>query len=91
MLKKFRLPALALGAALTLLSPMAALARHHEPDRDDYQVRIERHHRPHFRVFFGPSVRYGPNYGYYDEFGFWHPYPMGGYYDAWGFWHPYRY
>ena len=88
MLKKFGLPTLVLGTALSLLSP-ALFARDY--DRDDYrrQVRHERvyrEHRPHFRVYVGPT--YSPyRYGYYDRWGYWHPGP--GYYDAWGIYHPY--
>ncbi len=74
MLKKFRLPILALGTALTILTPsMFAREHHHEEFRE--------HHR-HFRVYVGPTYPYG--YGYYNPY--YGPY---GYYDAWGFWHPY--
>jgi hypothetical protein len=62
MFKKLRLPALVLAAA-SLLSPVAALAERHE------------HHRHHVGVYFGYG--YGPryySYGYYDRWGYWHPY-----------------
>ena len=90
MLKKFKLPALALGTALAITSPGASLARDHD-DRD--HERHERHERrehvwrergPGFRAYYG----YGPSYagGYYDRWGRWHPY---GFYDRWGRLHPY--
>ena len=71
MLKKFRLPILALAAALTTLTP-SAFARDHDHWRE--------HHRHHVRVYVDPGYRYG-HYGYYG--------PQRGYYDAWGYWHPY--
>jgi hypothetical protein len=88
MLKKFGLPTLLLGTALALLSPAGALARDH--DRDDW--RHERHEwREHHRHFRG-YVYYGPRYrnGYYDRWGYWHPY-AGGYYDRRGYYHAYGY
>jgi hypothetical protein len=81
MLKKFRLPILALGTALTLLSPAGAFARDHDRDRE-----WREHHR-HVRVYVGPAYRYGYANGYYDRWGYWHPY--GGFYDRWGRYHPY--
>lgn len=96
MFKKFGVPTLVLGTALTLLSPFTALARHH--DRDDEARESIRHeqreHQRHFRggyFYYGPSYTYDPFYdtgGYFDRWGRWHPYARG-YYDAWGFWHPY--
>ena len=76
MFKKFRLPAiLALGAAMTFLTPGTVQAR----DRDDYyEHEHHRHHRPHVTIYVGPR------HGYYDRWGYWHPY---GYYDRWGYWH----
>jgi len=69
MLKKFRLPILALAAALTLAAPGSMFARDH-------------HHE--WRHHYGVGVYVGPApYGYYH-----HPYRYG-YYDAWGYWHPY--
>jgi hypothetical protein len=65
MFKKLGLPIL-LG--LAMLAP-SALARDRDRDRE---VRIEYRHHPHYRVYVGPSY-----YG-------------GGYYDRWGYWHPYR-
>jgi len=72
MLKKFRLPILALATALTFMTPASMFARDHH--------REWRHHE-HFRVYVGP----GYGYGYYGPH--YRPY---GYYDAWGYWHPYR-
>jgi len=66
MFKKLKLPALLLGAALALLSPSMARAEHHGR---------ERHHR--FGVYLG--YEHGPRHYAY------------GYYDRWGYWHPYRY
>ena len=77
MFKKFRWPALlALGAAMTFLTPGTAQAR-------DYYER-EHRHRHHVSVYIG----HGPG-GYYDRGGYWHPYGYG-YYDRWGYWHRYR-
>jgi len=78
MLKRFRLPILALGTALTLLSPASSFARDHDRERRE-------HH--HVRVYVGPAYRYhyyGPYYRYYGPY--YRPY---GYYDGWGYWHPY--
>jgi hypothetical protein len=66
---------LALGAAMTFLTPGTAQAR-------DYYER-EHHHRHHISVYIG----HGPG-GYYDRWGYWHPYGYG-YYDRWGYWHRY--
>ncbi len=63
MFKRFRLPALVLGTALTLLSPSMALARHYKR---------EHHHR--FSFYFGYGPRHYVN-GYYDRWGYWHGYP----------------
>jgi hypothetical protein len=76
MFKKFRWPAiLALGAAMTFLTPGTAQAR-------DYYER-EHRHRHHVSVYVGV----GPG-GYYHR-DRWYPYGYG-YYDRWGYWHPYR-
>jgi hypothetical protein len=76
MFKKFRWPAiLALGAAMTFLTPGTAQAR------DRYYE--HEHHRHHISVYIG----HGPG-GYYDRWGYWHPYGYG-YYDRWGYWHRY--
>jgi hypothetical protein len=76
MFKKFRWPAmLALGAAMTFLTPGTAQGR-------DYYER-EHHHRHHISVYIG----HGPG-GYYDRWGYWHLYGYG-YYDRWGYWHRY--
>ena len=76
MLKKLRLPFILFGTALMLLGPTGAFARDH--DHDDWRWRHERyewrehHHRhhAHIRVYYGPQYRYG----YYDRWGYWHPY-----------------
>ena len=73
MLKKFRLPMLALSTALILLSPMAGFARDHHRER--------REHHHHVRVYVGPAYPYDGHYGYYSY--------HRGYYDGWGYWHPY--
>src|SRR5437870_3728536 len=94
MFKKLRLPALLLlGSALTILTPNVGLARDHDRDEHHrfrtysryYGPRIYRPRRS-FVFSYGPS--YGPGFasGYYDAWGFWHPY---GSYDAWGDWIPY--
>ncbi len=86
MLKQLRLPALLLAGA-TFLIPSVALAER----RGD-----EHRHRNHrFSVQFGIGPSY-PDYGYYDRWGYWHPYGYGpygpgGFYDRWGYWHPYGY
>jgi len=86
MWKKFKLPVLALGTALAIMSPGAALARDHDRDHERHERRehVWRERSPGFRVYYG----YGPSYGngYYDRWGRWHPY---GFYDRWGRWHPY--
>ena len=95
MFQKLRLPLLLLlGAALTVLSPGAVQAKRHEQERE--------HHRSRFSFSVGVQHGYvAPGYypryyagGYYDRWGYWHPYrhhrhpyPYG-YYDAWGYWHP---
>jgi len=75
MLKKFRLPILALATVLALGAPASMFAR-------DYHHHGWREHRHHFGVgvYVGPT----PYYGYYSPY--YGPY---GYYDAWGYWHPY--
>lgn len=105
MLKRFGLPTVVLGTALSLLSPAAALARDHDRDRGherrewrdnerhEWREHEWRERGPRFRFYVGPSYTYGPSYygnGYYDQWGYWHPYPSG-YYDRWGRWHPYGY
>ena len=96
MFKKFKLPALALGTALAIMSPGAALARDHDRDDRDHERREWREHERHERrervwrerpYSFG---YYGPSYagGYYDQWGRWHPYGYG-FYDRWGRWHRY--
>ena len=103
MLRRFGLPALILGLGMSLISPSAAWAKHH--DRDDERWEHERHewrerqprfrdyyygYRPGFTFSYGPRYTYNPGYyadGYYDR---WHSYARG-YYDRWGYWHPYGY
>ena len=67
MFRKFRLPALILGAALTVLNPGTAMARNREHERE-----VLRNHRYDVRVYFGHPRHYAN--GYYDRFGFWHTY-----------------
>lgn len=94
MLKKLGLPALILGLGMSLITPSAALAKHHDRD-DDERREHERHEwrerQPRFRDYYynyngyrpGFYFSYGPRYtynpGYYAD----------GYYDRWGRWHPY--
>ena len=98
MVKKFKLPALALGTALAIMSPCAALARDHDRDDRDHERREwrehERHERrervwrersPGFSFYYG----YGPSYSYSP--GYANGYYANGYYDRWGNWHPYAY
>lgn len=67
MLKKLGLPAVVLGALMAFMTPKTAQAR----DRDrDWHRHFYR--GPRFSVYYGPS--YGPAYGYYDRWGYWHPY-----------------
>ena len=84
MFKKFKLPALALGTALAIMGPGAALAKDHDRDheRHERRVRVWSERPPHFRAYYG----YGYANGYYDRWGRWHSY---GFYDRWGRWHPY--
>ena len=86
MFKKFKLPALALGTALAVMSPGAALARDHDRDheRHERRVRVWSERPPHIRAYYGYGLGYAN--GYYDRWGRWHPY---GFYDRWGRWHPY--
>jgi len=46
----------------------------------------EHRHRHHFGAYF----YYGHLNGFYDRWGYWHPY-AGGYYDRWGYFHPHYY
>jgi len=71
-----KLPALVLGAALTL-SPGVALA-----ERQDREHR----HQHHFSVQFGYPPGYANFNGGYERRDRWRP---RGFYDRWGFWHPY--
>ena len=66
----------ALGSAL-LLTPSTGQAR----ERDHY-------HRHRFTVMFGYTPRHYVD-GYYDRWGYWHPYGSG-FYDRYGRWYPAR-
>ena len=77
MFKRFGISALVLGTALTLFGPSAAQAR--EPEREHHR------HRVSIMFGFGPPRHYVE--GYYDRWGYWHPYRPG-YYDGRGRWHP---
>ena len=98
MFKKFKLSALALGTALVIMSPGAALSKdrddreHREHERREWREH-ERHERRERvwreRPYYNYSpYAYSPGYanGYYDQWGRWHAY---GFYDRWGRWHPY--
>jgi hypothetical protein len=84
MLRKLRLPALALGAALALLSPAGAVARDRDHARGvsphELRERNERHYR-------GGGFYYGPPYRYYYYNPWYDPF-YNPYYDPWGW--PYR-
>jgi hypothetical protein len=89
MFKRFKLPALALGTALAIMSPGAALARDRDRDHERHEWReherrehVWRERAPGFRAYYG----YSYSNGYYDRWGRWRPY---GFYDRWGRWHPY--
>ena len=87
MFRKLKWPVL-IATVFALLTPAAAMAaerRGHEKQRH--------HSRFSLTVGVGPRPQYfvAPRrgvyaYGYYDRWGYWHPYPNG-YYDAWGRWH----
>ena len=80
MLKRLRLPALVIGTALALMSSATVLAeRHHDEFHARHERReVQRHFYRHYYV--APVYPYG--YGR-------HRYAYG-YYDSWGYWHPYR-
>jgi hypothetical protein len=97
MLKNFKLPALALGAAMAIISPGAALAERYDRDHERHEWREHARHerREHVWSERAPGLRYrygiyGSAYanGYYDRWGRWHPFGYG-FYDRWGRWHPY--
>jgi hypothetical protein len=77
MLKKVGLSALVVGTVLSLF-PATVQAR--EPERE--------HHRHRVSVFFGVGPRHYVD-GYYDRWGYWHPYGPG-FYDSRGYWHSER-
>jgi len=71
----FTRTALLLGVALFLMNPVAGRAEHHHHYNDGH------HHywRGHFygRPYYGYPYYgspYGFRYGFYDAWGFWHPY-----------------
>ena len=78
MFKRSTVSALLLGTVLTLFGPSMVQAR--ELERE--------HHRHRISVMFGYTPRHYAD-GYYDRWGYWHPYHRG-YYDRRGYWHPYR-
>src|SRR5258706_2148627 len=75
MFKKLGLATFLIGAGLALVSPSAAQARDRENE----------HHRHRFSVAIGVGPRHYAD-GYYDRWGYWHPYNRG-YYDRRGYWH----
>ena len=80
MFKKIRLTVLLLlGMAVTALIPSTALAarREHERHHVYSRYRYEPRHRHRVRVYVGPTYTY-------------RAYPRG-FYDQWGYWHPYGY
>jgi hypothetical protein len=76
MFEKLGLLGLVLGTALTL-SPNHAQARDDERE----------HHRHRVRVMVGLGHRHYAD-GYYDRWGYWHPYGRG-FYDRHGVWRSY--
>jgi hypothetical protein len=76
MFKKLGLLGLVLGTVLTF-APNQAQARDHERE----------HHRHRVRVMVGVGPRHYVD-GYYDRWGYWHPYARG-FYDRRGVWHRY--
>jgi hypothetical protein len=72
-LKKIKLPALALGTAMAILSPGAALARDHDRDHERREWREHERHERREHVWRERSARWY-RYGYYDRWGRWHPY-----------------
>jgi hypothetical protein len=88
MFKRLGIPTLILGAALITLNPTTALAerRHRAFAPRQFHERTfvapprAFHARPSFRTYYyvRPAVPYD----------YWFDGPAG-YYDAWGFWHPY--
>ena len=75
MFKKLGLATFLISAGLALVSPNAAQARDRENE----------HHRHRFSVVIGVGPRHYAD-GYYDRWGYWHPYGRG-YYDRRGYWH----
>lgn len=78
MLRKLGLSGLAL-AALLLTAPAASAQRHERGFRME-----ERHERWERRPYFRRPYYVTPVYPY------WWGDPFYGYYDQWGYWHPYR-
>ena len=75
MFKKLGLATFLIGAGLALVSPNAAQARDRESE----------HHRHRISVVIGVAPRHYAD-GYYNRWGYWHPYNRG-YYDRRGYWH----
>jgi len=69
MFKKLSFTALALASALAVFSP-AALAQ----SRDDHRFRHEYRERRELRAHERWEHRGAYYHGYYDRFGYWHPY-----------------
>jgi hypothetical protein len=102
MKKRLGLAIATLGTALTLLTPVTAMAR----DRDDWgrdrgHERRERHEREErwehrYRrggnyggyYYSAPSYGYGYQPYYGNGYGYYNAPPQG-YYDRWGYWHSY--
>jgi len=74
MFKKLGLATFLIGAGLALVSPNAAKAKNRESE----------HHRHRFSVVIGVAPRHYAD-GYYNRWGYWHPYTRG-YYDRRGYW-----
>src|SRR5258706_2657494 len=75
MFKKLGLATFLIGAGLALVSPSAAQAKNRESE----------HHRHRISVVIGVAPRHYAD-GYYNRWGYWHPYNRG-YYDRRGYWH----
>ena len=92
MLKKLRLPVLALGAALTFLGPTSALAQYltpHQVHEQQEQLRRLRHQQRRMSrgYYYYGSRSYDPFSTDTVVYNWWGD-PIG-YYDWWGYFHPY--
>jgi hypothetical protein len=76
MLRKLTLPTVAFGTALAIMTPGAALARDHDRDHERREWREHERHERREREW-REHYRHAYRYGYYDRWGYWHPY---GYY-----------